>query len=214
MQSPLAVRPPDRMARQHPHPLPKPAAVSYLDPRKGLGTGLAESNSTAGLEAAFLANRDRLLRFLLARGAGDAAEDLLQDVWLKIAAGRTGPVASPVSYLFRAADTLMIDRYRSVRQAERREHEWSEVNDGTIPGVSDAPSAERHLIGREQARLVADTLAGLGERVAAVFRRHRVDQVPQRRVAEEFGVSLSTVESDLRRAYAALAALKERIDEA
>jgi RNA polymerase sigma-70 factor (ECF subfamily) len=33
-------------------------------------------------------------------------------------------------------------------------------------------------------------------------------------VAEEFGVSLSTVESDLRRAYTALAALKERIDEA
>ena len=32
--------------------------------------------------------------------------------------------------------------------------------------------------------------------------------------ASHFGVSLSTVESDLRRAYAALAALKERIDEA
>jgi len=175
---------------------------------------LSDSPSSAGLEAAFLANRDRLLRFLLARGAGDAAEDVLQEVWLKVAGGRTGPVASPVSYLFRAADTLMIDRYRSARQAGRREREWSEANDGTVPGISDAPSVERHLIGREHARLVAETLAGLGERPAAIFRRHRIDQVAQRQVAEEFGVSLSTVESDLRRVYAALAALKERIDEA
>ena len=202
------------MALDRTRPLPKPAAGFYLAPPKGTWTGLAESNSSAGLEAAFLANRDRLLRFLLARGAGDAAEDVLQEVWLKIATGRTGPVASPVSYLFRAADTLMIDRYRSVRQAERRERDWSEVHDGAGTGVSDAPSVERHLIGREHARLVGETLAGLGERPAAVFRRHRVDQVPQRQVAEEFGVSLSTVESDLRRAYAALAALKERIDEA
>ncbi len=32
-----------------------------------------------GLEAVFLANRDKLVRFLTARGAGDAAEDLVQD---------------------------------------------------------------------------------------------------------------------------------------
>lgn len=172
-----------------------------------------ESSSSAGLEEAFLAHRDRLLRFLIARGAGDSAEELLHEIWLKIAARNTGPVSSPLSYLFRAADTLMIDRFRSARQAERRERDWSDAHDGTVPGVSDAPSAERHLVAREQARLAMETLDRLGERPAAIFRRHRVDGVPQRALAEEFGVSLSTVESDLRRAYAALAALKERIDE-
>src|SRR5690606_22265745 len=195
------------------HPLPKPPAGFYSGRRKGSVTGLADSNSTSGLEEVFLANRDRLLRFLLARGAGDAAEDLLQEIWLKISVRRTGPIASPLSYLFRTADTLMIDRFRSFRQAERRERDWSETHDGTVPGVSDSPSAERHLIGREQARLAMETLRSVGERPAAIFRRHRLDGVPQRRLAEEFGVSLSTVESDLRRAYAALAALKERIDE-
>ena len=39
--------------------------------------------STALLEQAYLAHRDRLLRFLRARGAGDAAEDLVQDLWLR-----------------------------------------------------------------------------------------------------------------------------------
>lgn len=175
---------------------------------------MAEEGSSAGLEQAFLTYRDRLLRFLVARGAGDAAEDLLHEVWLKITARATGPIASPVSYLFRTADTLMIDRFRSERQAGLRERAWSEANDGATPGVSDAPSAERYLIGRERARIVSEALDAVGARPAAIFRRHRIDGLSQRQVAEEFGVSLSTVESDLRRVYAALAALKERIDEA
>jgi RNA polymerase sigma factor (sigma-70 family) len=175
---------------------------------------VAEQASSAGLEAAFLQNRDRLLRFLMARGAGDAAEDLLQEIWLKIAGRNTGPIASPVSYLFRTADLLMIDRYRAERQARQRDRDWSDIHYGTVPGVSDAPSAERHVVARERTQLVAEALDALGARTAAVFRRHRIDGAPQRKVAEEFGVSLSTVESDLRKAYAALADLKERTDEA
>lgn len=174
---------------------------------------MAGKPSSAGLEATFLEHRDRLRRFLLARGAGDAADDLLHEIWLKIAARDSGPVASPLSYLFRTADLLMIDRYRSVRQAQQRDRDWTEVNAGTTPGIADAPSAERQVIAREQARIVAETLAMLGDRPAAIFRRHRIDGIPQRQVAEEFGVSLSTVEGDLRRAYAALARLKERFDE-
>lgn len=174
---------------------------------------MAGEPSSAGLEATFLEHRDRLRRFLLARGAGDAADDLLHEIWLKIAARDSGPVASPLSYLFRTADLLMIDRYRATRQAQQRDRDWTEVHAGTVPGIADAPSAERHMIAREQARIVAETLATLGERPAGIFRRHRVDGIPQRQVAEEFGVSLSTVEGDLRRAYAALARLKERFDE-
>ena len=169
---------------------------------------------SSGLEEVLLANRERLLRFLRARGAGDAAEDLLQEVWLRIAGRSMGPVSSPLSYLFRTADLLMIDRYRAASQSQRRDKAWSEAHDGTLPGVSDTPSAERHIIGRQHARLVAETLDALGPRVSAVFRAHRVEGTPQRLIAEQFGVSLSTVESDLRKAYAALAELKERNDEA
>jgi RNA polymerase sigma-70 factor (ECF subfamily) len=175
---------------------------------------LSELSANAGLEAVLLENRETLLRFLAARGAGQAAEDLLQELWIKISAITTGPVASPLSYLFRAADTLMIDRYRSQRQAERRDRDWSEANGGAQAGVADSPSVERQLIAREQARLVAEALDALGPRAAAIFRRHRVDGIPQRQVAQEMGVSLSTVESDLRAAYRTLAELKGRLDEA
>jgi RNA polymerase sigma factor (sigma-70 family) len=167
----------------------------------------------AGLEAVFLANRDRLLRFLAARGAGDAAEDLLHELWLKVSAARTGPVAAPLPYLFRAADTLMIDRYRSRRQAEQRDRDWSDAEGTAVPGISEEPSSDRVLIARQTAARVAEALEALGPRVATAFRRHRVDGLGQREIAGELGVSLSTVEGDLRRAYRALAALREQLDE-
>ena len=80
--------------------------------------------------------------------------------------------------------------------------------------MSEAPSAERTLIAEQYLQQVGQTLESLGERTSAIFRRHRIDGVAQREIAAEMGVSLSTVESDLRRAYSALAELKERIDEA
>ena len=170
--------------------------------------------SPTGLEAAFLENRERLLRFLTARGAGEDAEDVLQEIWLKITARRTGPVASPLPYLFRTADLLLIDRYRARRQADRRDRAWSDLHSGAMPGVSDAPSADRQLASRQLALLVQKLLDDLEPpRVGEVFRRHRIDGLTQRQIAEEFGVSLSTVESDLRRAYKALASLREQLDE-
>jgi len=174
---------------------------------------LSADQTTTGLEGAFLENRARLLRFLHARGAGEAAEDILHEIWLKISAAETGPVASPLSSLFRTAVLLMSDRYRSARQAEKRERDWTEVTGSEVPGMSETPSAERAAIARQQTKIVADALDSLGKRQAAIFRRHRMDGIPQREVAEEFGVSLSTVESDLRATYRVLNDLKERFDE-
>lgn len=167
----------------------------------------------AGLEAAFLAHRDALLRFLRARGAGDAAEDLLHEVWLRIQATTPGPVASPLPYLMRMADLLMIDRYRSQRQADKRDRDWTEVH-SDLAGVSAEPSPERRAAAAQEAAAVLRVLDRLGPRTASAFRRHRIDGVAQREVASELGVSLSTVESDLRIAYRALGEWKERRDEA
>jgi len=169
--------------------------------------------NASGLEAVFFASRDRLLGFLRAQGAGDAAEDLLQELWLKISAAPTGPVAQPLSYLYRAANNLMLDRYRSQQQAVKRDRDWTETAT-TAPGQSDEPSSERRLIGREQLRLAEQRLDALGARAAAIFRRHRLDGIGQREIAGEFGVSLSTVEADLRRAYRAMIELRSEFDEA
>ncbi len=166
-----------------------------------------------GLEAVFLANRAQLLGFLRSHGAGEAAEDLLQELWLKVRDARTGPIAQPLSYLYRAANNLMLDRYRSDRQATARDRNWVEATGGSTLDRSDDPDRERVLIARETLGRVRAALAGLGTRADHIFRRHRLDGVHQREIASELGVSLSTVESDLRKATRALVEIKKSIDE-
>ncbi|WP_260596877.1 RNA polymerase sigma factor [Sphingomonas endolithica] len=168
--------------------------------------------ASAGLEAVFLANRDKLLRFLASLGASDA-EDLLHELWLRIQSAPMGPVAAPLPYLYRAAHNLMLDRHRSARQTAGRERAWSVAAVGDQER-SDEPGADRILIAREQASKANAALLAVGERAARIFRRHRLDGVEQRVVAAEMGVSLSTVEADLRKAYRAMIELKRRFDEA
>ncbi|PZU09821.1 sigma-70 family RNA polymerase sigma factor [Sphingomonas sp.] len=168
----------------------------------------------AGLEAVFLENRARLLRFLFAHGAGEAAEDLLQELWIKVSATPPGPIGAPLSYLFRAANNLMVDRHRSLRQASVRERDWNEAFGTTFPGKSDEPSGERTLIAREALGVAQAALDNIPGRAAAIFRRHRIDGIGQRDIAAEMNISISTVESDLRVAYGALLEARRRIDDA
>lgn len=166
------------------------------------------------LETAFLAQRPRLARFLRARGAGEETEDLLQELWLRLAAAPDPQAAGGMAYMMRAADRLMIDRYRSRRQATAREAAWAEAQPGLADNVAPAPGPDRAIAARQQVALVEQALEEVGERPAAAFRRHRIDGLSQRAIAEELGVSLSTVESDLRRVYARILAIREAIDEA
>jgi len=164
------------------------------------------TDAAQGIEGVLLANRDRIVRFLQVRGAGDAAEDLFQDLWMRLTDRPMGPVSDPLPYVMRAANNLMLDRYRSSRQSALRDQAWGEA------ATSHAPSAETALISREQLLLVESAISGTGERPARIFRRFRVDGVNQRDIATEMGVSLSTVEADLRKVYATLAALRRLFD--
>ena len=101
-----------------------------------------------GLQQIFEESRDQLLRYLRAHGAGGFAEDLLQELWLKVASAPSGPIANPRNYLFRAATNLMIDRRRSEAQAQRREVEWSELADRLPSAAANDPGAERMIDGR------------------------------------------------------------------
>ena len=161
-----------------------------------------------GLQRVVIVERRRLLRFLAARGAGDDAEDLLHDLWQRVAAGPGHPVADPVSYLFRAAENLIRDRRRSAVSRERRQFDWHE----TSISPQEEPQGERVLIARERLREVDAALSALGPRVEQVFRRYRLEGIGQAVIARELGISLSSVEKDLQKAYRALAQVKARLD--
>ena len=164
------------------------------------------TDAAQGIEGVLLANRDRIVRFLEVRGAGDSAEDLFQDLWMRLTDRRMGPIADALPYIMRAANNLMLDRYRSARQRDLRDKAWGEAS------ATHSPSSESALISREQLTLVENAIAATGERPAQVFRRFRVDGVHQRDIAGEMGVSLSTVEADLRKVYAKLAEIRRQFD--
>jgi RNA polymerase sigma-70 factor (ECF subfamily) len=162
----------------------------------------------SGLQRVVIEERGRLIRFLAARGAGDEAEDLLHELWEKVSATSSEPIAEPLSYLFRAAENLMRDVRRSRTSRERRQFDWHEV---AVPAEEQAVG-ERAVIAREELNSVQAALAALGPRVDAVFRRCRLEGVAQGQVAREFGISLSSVEKDLQKAYRALAQLRLELD--
>lgn len=167
----------------------------------------------SGLEAIFLNSRGELLRFLRARGAGEQAEDLVQELWLKAAAGASGPIQDPLAYLYRTANNLMLDRHRGAARARARDEAFVDATTG-LSEASDEPDAEAALIARERLHTAEAALAALGEKTDTIFRRFRLDGVSQRRIAEEQGLSLSSVEKHLQRAYRALAGLRSRLDDA
>lgn len=162
----------------------------------------------SGLHATLINERGRLLRFLAARGAGHEAEDVLHDLWQKIAATPDRPVADPVSYLFRAAENHMRDIRRATISRERRQFDWQ----GMADAPEDSPAGERVLIAREQLQQVQSALASLGSRVDHVFRRYRLEGVGQADIASELGMSLSSVEKDLQKAYRTLADLRIKLN--
>ena len=165
-----------------------------------------------GLEAIFMTNRPALLRFIAARGGAGDAEDIAQELWLKVRTARTGPITQPVAYLYRMADNLLLDRRRGEMRRTRRDDEWVDTTRGAVVDMSDAPSAEQVLIARERLRIVDAVLDGLGERTATIFRSYRIDGDHQHDIAARIGISLSAVEKHLQKAYRALADLRERLD--
>ena len=166
------------------------------------GTSLAQT---------FMANQAPLLRYLRARGAGEEAEDCLQELWIKAQAGDDGAVSDPLSYLYRMAHNLMLDRRRTaLRRSDREQSYHSDVLGGDA-GADDAPAAERIVIAKQKLREIDRVLAALGSRTEYIFRRHRVDEVAQRDIASELGITISAIEKHLQKAYRAVAAAQRAI---
>jgi RNA polymerase sigma factor (sigma-70 family) len=169
--------------------------------------------ASGGLRAALLENRAALLRFLLARRvAAEEAEDILQDLFVKLGSHPAGPVAEPRAYLYRMAENLLLDRRRAAGRRTGREEAWATAQLGATREADDRPSAEQVLIARERLSLVSDALAALPERTRLVFRRFRIDGVPQREIAAELGISLSAIEKHLQKAYQVVVETQARLD--
>jgi RNA polymerase sigma-70 factor (ECF subfamily) len=162
----------------------------------------APADPAAALKAALLDNRPMLIRFLAARRVDrDDAEDLLQDLFLKLESRSVGPVLQSRAYLYRVLNNQLTDHRRSAARRARREGDWVASQGGASPDLDDRPSPERALIARERLQEVSSAIAALPERTRTIFRKYRLDGVGQRQIAAELGISGSAVEKHLRKAY-------------
>ncbi len=166
-----------------------------------------------GLIPLFAELRPALARFLQARGASqDEAEDVLQDVNIKLLGERAGPIAQPRAYLYKMTNNHFLLHRRTAGRRERREADWVSAHGGSGE-ADDQPSIETELIAREQLAILQRLLDRLPERTRTIFRRFRIDAEPQRVIAGELGISVSAVEKHLARAYEAISAAKLRLNE-
>lgn len=159
-----------------------------------------QPNAKAPLLDAYLERRDALVRFFTLRTGSDAAaEDLVQDIWMRLDAmtpEAAAEVRSPPAYLYRLGSNLMLDRIRSQRRSRQREDEWSGSRTALIGEevVAEQPSAEDAAWARLKLGRVVAALQSLPDRTRQAFRLHKLEGLSHSETAEAMGVSRSAVE--------------------
>lgn len=163
-----------------------------------------QTRPSSGLALVLEEHRRALLQFLTARcGSADEAQDLLQELWIKVSSGQpTGPIANPRAYLFRMANNLALDNARGRQRAMRREHAWIEAESGGIvqpPEDRADPSeaADEVIARRQEAEILRQAIAELPEGAGRALRLYRFDGLGQSEIAKVMGISRSGVEKHL-----------------
>lgn len=170
--------------------LPRLAAISDKTPV-----------STKPLLELYAEKRPNLVRYFATRlRSVSEAEDLIQDLFFKVErleGHDIGP--NPSALLFQIAHNLMLDRLRSQRRANARDHTWLQGHSTTPMGqlVADDPSAETMVASREQLKTLLRLLDDLPEKTARAFRLHKLEGLSHADTAQAMGISRSTVEKHI-----------------
>jgi RNA polymerase sigma factor (sigma-70 family) len=162
-----------------------------------------DASHSGGLRFHFDACAPSLLRLISARlGSRTDAEDLIQELWIKLETLETGPVAKPSAYLHRMALNLANDLVRTRVRRRGREAAWSDlmVAEHDSVAVDPAPSPERALIAKQELVQLSQAMRALPDRALEAFRHHRVDGLSHAETAAAMGISKSAVEKHM--AYA------------
>ncbi|ALJ13999.1 RNA polymerase sigma factor [Sphingopyxis macrogoltabida] len=169
--------------------------------------------SSSGLIQTFMQIRPALHRFLVVRGASTAeAEDMLQEISLRLSTANIGPVAEVRAYLYKMASNQFQLHRRTEQRRARREEDWVDANSAGERDIDPAASAEVRLIQREELAILQTALSKLPERTRWIFMQFRVEGLPQKQIANALEISVSAVEKHLTRAYGEIAATKLLLD--
>lgn len=144
-----------------------------------------------------------LLRYFSRRGARrDVAEDLVQDVFVRLASrSATTQIENVEAYLMQTASSVWKDHGRRMRSRSEGAHiEFEDPRHG-----SEGLSPERVYEGRETVGEVLAALNALNSRTRQVFFLRRFEGMSQKDVARRLAISVSLVEKEMMKAIAHIA---------
>ena len=149
-------------------------------------------------------HRAALLRFLRARTRDAAeAEDVLQELWLRLREVPAGPIGNARGYLFQMANNLVLDRERERRRRQLREQNWSGQAHTILQGaegidaVDPGRTPEEMLSEAQERERLLQAIRGLPEAARRAFCLHKLEELSHAEVAAQLGISRSGVEKHI-----------------
>ena len=160
---------------------------------------------------AYLARREDLVRYFRIRlRSEDAARDLVQDMYFKIADRPADDIENLDAYLYRLGSNLMLDRLKQQKRAGRRDAEWRSAHTSAAGGedVAETAPADRVVDARQRLALILAAIEDLPPAVREAFRLHKLEGLSHAETARAMNVSRSSVEkyimASLKRILAAV----------
>lgn len=164
-------------------------------------------SKTEQLSAAFRAYAVELQQFLRGRlRCPDTAADLTQETYLRLISHRGGPIENVRAFVFRIARNLVIDHVR----ASSRRSALDETIAYLYEVTGDSPELDNVVSAQQELAALSQALTELPPLTRAVFECCRLRHLSHQQIADELGVSISTVEKQMVRALEFLRARLER----
>nr|WP_256203273.1 sigma-70 family RNA polymerase sigma factor [Sphingopyxis sp. YR583] len=155
------------------------------------------SEARTKLDALGTAYRPALMAFFVRRVRSTAeAEDMTQEIFMRLADADLDQIERPESYLFRMAANLVRDRARRDRVQTGIKDEYAQ-----LPGIGiEFLDPHRVAEGHDMLRALDAGLAELPERTRHIFILYRIENVSKKVIADQFGITDSAIEKHVRRA--------------
>ena len=149
------------------------------------------------LTRCFLEIRAELVRFLTRRNGKAAAEDVVQETWLKLhERGDTDSWHEPRAVLFTTAANLGTDVQRREARSDRLFARDGELPEAVSPGAD--PESQAQI--ESELNSVAAALQQLPAQCREAFLLNRLEGLTHSEIAQRLGVSTKTVQRHIERA--------------
>lgn len=129
---------------------------------------------------------------------GLEVDDIVQETYARLIQTESiEQIRNIRTYTFQTAYSVIASHLRRTKVVS-----FQTVSDMEALGLSAAdPTPEQLTIGRDELQRLAEAIAALPGKVREVFVLRRIEELPQRQVAERLGLSESTVEKHMARGF-------------